>query len=231
MIIKEVILANRLFTSQFIPNFERQPVMLMGSILQTDLGDFATLVASGITYLAKTMGAAGNSITIALVAGGTAGAEVVTVTGTAISVQIESAVSTRTQVKTAIDGNTAAAALISVSVASGGTAATLVAATPLASGDDTDFTVVGCKGFVVTQTGTGVYKIALANSYSALLSADIMLLRAAAVDLMPQLQSQDVSAASQSIVFRMQAAATPTNMANSDQLFIKLMLRNSSTPS
>lgn len=223
-------MANRRFTSQFNYSFERQPVCLSGSATQTDVGAFATLVSNGITYLAQTMGAAGNSITIALVAGGTAGAEVVTVTGNAISVQIESGVSTRTQVKTALDASAAALALISTSVASGGTAATLSAAAALATGDDSDFTVVGQYGFTLTQIGTGLFKIALADSYPALLNCSIMLQRASgAVDLVPQMASAD-PVTTKIITFRLNAGATPTNMANSDVLYIRLELRNSQTP-
>jgi hypothetical protein len=218
-------MANRRFTSQFNYSFEKQPVKLMGSILQTDAGAFAALVDNGITWTAVTMGAAGNSITVALVAGGTAGAEVVTVSGNAISVSIESGVSTRSQVETAVEASVAASALVGINVSSGGTAATLLAATALASGDDTDFTST-LKGCSVSQIGTGVYQILLEDSYNALIGCSIQLLRAAAVDLMPQIQSVDV-VTSKKIIFRMQAAATPTNMANDDQLFIELSLRNS----
>lgn len=221
-------MANRRFTSQFSYSFERQAVRLMGAFSQSDLGAFAELISNGITYTAQTMGSAGNSITIALVAGGTAGAEVVTVSGSAISVQIQSGVSTRTQVKTAIDGSAAAAALISVAVSSGGTAATLSAAAPLVGGDDTDFSSNQPLSMIsLSQIGVGVYAIDLPDSYAALLGCSIMLQRASAVDLAAQIQSVDVVSAKR-IVFRMQAGATPTNMANSDSLLISLELRNSS---
>lgn len=219
-------MANRNFTSNSSFSFERMPVRLMSSFAQTDIGAAATLVSNGITYTADRMGSAGNSITIALVAGGTAGSEVVTVTGKAISVAIESTVSTRTQVKTALDGSAAAAALISVSVTSGGTAATLSAAAPLAAGDDTDFTrSSSCMS--VHQIDVGVYEIELPNVYNALIGASIMIQRAAAVDLMAQIQAVDLAA--KTVTFRVQAAATPTNLANSDVLYISLELRNSSS--
>ena len=54
------------------------------------------------------------SITVAYTAGGTAGAEVVTVVLNAISVQIQSGVSTATQVRTAVLASVAAAALVDV---------------------------------------------------------------------------------------------------------------------
>lgn len=224
-------MANRRFTSQFNYSFERQLVTLCGQYEVTDVGAFASLVDNGITYTAVRMGAAGNSITVALVAGGTAGAEVVTVTGNAISVQIESGVSTRTQVKTAIDGSAAAAALVGVSVASGGTAATLMAATALASGDDTDFDVIGGYGMSLAQIGTGIFEMSLQDSYPALLGASIMLCRpSAAVDLQSQLSGVDVLS-DQEVNFRMLAGATPTNLAVGDILVIKLSLRNSASQS
>jgi len=219
-------MANRSY-KQFMYSQERQPVMLMGSFEQDgSTGAFATLVANGITYTANIMGSAGNSITIALVAGGTAGSEVVTVSGNAISVQIESAVSTRTQVKTALDNSAAAAALISVSVVSGATAATLQVATPLASGADTDFSS-DAKDMAIEQIGTGLYKISLQDSFFALLSAQFELLLPSAKDRQIQIQSQDVVGSDPSIVIRVVAGATPTDLADNEVIFAQIMLRNS----
>lgn len=218
-------MANKWYLNQFMYSAERKPVKLMGSFTQTDVGAFATLVNNGITWTAVTMGAAGNNITVALVAGGTAGAEVVTVSGNAISVQIESGVSTRTQVLTAVQASAPASALVSISVASGGTAATLLAATHLASGDDTDFTAVA-KYFSLSQIDTGIYQIDYSVQASALLSMQVMLQRASgAVDLISTIKSVDIDA--QQIIFRMQAGATPTNLANSDVLYIEMCLRQS----
>lgn len=92
----------------------------------------ASLTLGGVTYTAvANLGAGGNAITVAYTSGGTAGSEVVTVTGNAISVQIQSGTSTITQVRTAV--NAAAAALVTAT----GTSATVVttaSATPLTSG-------------------------------------------------------------------------------------------------
>lgn len=94
----------------------------------------ATLVTQGITLTAKAgFGATGNSITIAFTGGGTAGSEVVTVSTLAISVQIQSGVSTVTQVVTAINNSYQAANLVTASGASGSTVTT-AAALNLASG-------------------------------------------------------------------------------------------------
>lgn len=72
----------------------------------------------GLDFEADVAGADGNDITIEFTDGATAGSEVVSVLGSAITVQIESGVSTRTQVKDAIDGFPAAAALVDVSIPS-----------------------------------------------------------------------------------------------------------------
>lgn len=80
----------------------------------------AAQTKGGVTITAvANLGASGNSITLTYTTGGTAGAEVVTVTGTAISVQIESTVSTITQVRTAINLSAAAAALVTATGTSG----------------------------------------------------------------------------------------------------------------
>lgn len=221
-------MASRNYTSQFVYSFERQLVRLIGSETQSgSAGAFATLTDNGITYTAVTMGSAGNSITVALVSGGTAGAEVVTVSGTAISVKIQSGTSTRTQVKTALDASAAAAALISTSVTSGATAATLLAATHLATGVDTVFTNSSPRAFSLSQIGTGLYQISIPDKYTALLDMSIMLQRATAVDLVAQIASVDVSSGKK-ITFRMNAGATPTNLASGDILYISMGLRNSS---
>jgi len=76
----------------------------------------ALLVVQDITYTATDLGAAGTEVTIAYVAGGTAGAEVVTVTDSAISIEIEDGVSTATQVKAAYDASAAAVALATAAI-------------------------------------------------------------------------------------------------------------------
>lgn len=198
----------------------------MGSVTQSgSAGVNATLVNNGITWTAVRMGTAGNSITVALVAGGTAGSEVVTVTGTAISVSIESTVSTRTQVLTAIQASAAASALVTISVSSGGTAATALAATPLATGATTSLTST-IKGATVSQINTGLFEIALADTYPTLLSADIMIQKASATDIKPQMVSAAPSTTGL-ITFRTVAVATATNLASGDVIYIRLTLRNS----
>jgi predicted glycosyltransferase len=99
----------------------------------TNTGFFARRVVQDLTYTADAAGPGGTAITIAYTGGGTAGAEVVSVVGNAISVQIESGVSTATQVKTAVDASAPASALISVAITgTAGTAQVTAAAAALA---------------------------------------------------------------------------------------------------
>jgi hypothetical protein len=73
----------------------------------------ATLVIDDITYTAVSGGTPGNSITIQYADTVTAGSETVVVTGNAILVNIEDAVSTATQVSAAIGASAAALLLVS----------------------------------------------------------------------------------------------------------------------
>lgn len=94
------------------------------------------LVVQDITYTAKKGGESGDDISIEYLAGGTAGSEVVTVTNNKISVQIDTGVSTATQVNTAIGGSAAALALITRAITGvGATAQVAAAETNLAGGD------------------------------------------------------------------------------------------------
>lgn len=76
----------------------------------------ASLVIEDITYTAKKAGEQGNLISIEYLDTGTAGAEVVTVTGNKISVAIDAGVSTATQVKAAIDGSAPASLLVAAAI-------------------------------------------------------------------------------------------------------------------
>ena len=96
----------------------------------------ASVVVLDLTFTAVAdLGQDGNSITVALTSGGTAGAEVVTVSGTAISIKIESGVSTATQVKAAFDASAAATALASCAISGTGSTAQVAAiAAPMTGG-------------------------------------------------------------------------------------------------
>ncbi|MCH9664414.1 MAG: hypothetical protein K0U41_01020 [Gammaproteobacteria bacterium] len=95
----------------------------------TGVEQLAALVVGDITYTAKTgSGINGNLISIAYVDGGTAGSEVVTVTGNAISVSMDADASTATQIKAAIDGTAAATALVDNAITGTGSNAQAAAA-------------------------------------------------------------------------------------------------------
>ena len=98
-------------------------------------GSAGTLILQDLTYSSAGTLYSPSSITVAYTGGATAGAEVVTVTGPAISVQIQTGVSTATQVQTAINASVAALALVSVVISgTAGHAQVTVAATALSGG-------------------------------------------------------------------------------------------------
>lgn len=115
------------FKNTSAPVFSQNTVTLAFSVPAETA---ATLTKGGVTYTAvANLGASGNNITVAYTGGGTAGSEVVTVTGTAISVQIQSGTSTITQVRTAVNASAAAAALVTAT----GTSATTVSSATASS--------------------------------------------------------------------------------------------------
>ena len=93
----------------------------------------STLVEQDITY---TFIAAGdnNSYTLEYTPGGTAGSEVVSIVGNAIEVQIESGVSTATQIKAAWDASQAASAINAVITGTAGDAQVTFGPTNFANG-------------------------------------------------------------------------------------------------
>lgn len=84
---------------------------------------------SALTFTATAdQGASGNDISITFTDGATQGDEVVTVVGKAITIQVESGVSTATDVKTAYDLVSAATAFATVAIESGHETDTISAA-------------------------------------------------------------------------------------------------------
>lgn len=86
------------------------------------------------------------------------------------------------------------------------------------------------KGYGVAtfaRTGTGEYTITLQDKYQRLMSAQLTVLAATAVDLVAQLKSEDVAGA-KTIVFNMNAGATPTDTANAvtQDVLVSLALQN-----
>lgn len=88
----------------------------------------SSLVVQDLTYRARLSGAEGNLISITYTAGATAGAEVVTVSNNAITVQIAAATTTANQIKTLIERSAAASVLVDVELSGTGTAAQAAAA-------------------------------------------------------------------------------------------------------
>jgi hypothetical protein len=79
----------------------------------------SSLVKGDLTFTAQVVGEDGDDISVAFLDGGTAGSEVITVVGTAISISGDSTVSTAQQIANALNASEAALALISVAVATG----------------------------------------------------------------------------------------------------------------
>lgn len=105
-----------------------------------------------LTFTADTAGSAGNSISVTFTAGATAGSEVVSVVGTAISVQIESGVSTAAQVKTALDADPTAAALINTVATTAGALEAALSVTLSGGSDGIASTVSN-----LTRSGVGTF--------------------------------------------------------------------------
>jgi hypothetical protein len=118
----------------------------------------ASLKIQDVTFTAKNAGTAGNSITINYNSGGTAGAEVVGVVGTAITITMEDGVSTAQDIVDAIEDSVSASALVDVEPDAGDESdkqAVFGAAVPLAGGTDdvtTGIDVGEFKGVVGVQS-------------------------------------------------------------------------------
>ena len=92
------------------------------------------------------------------------------------------------------------------------------------------FSIVEGPGVsTLTRSGTGEYTITLADKWTALHGAKLQVLAATAIDLVPQIKSEDVAGA-KTVVFNMLAAATPTDTANgvTQDVFVELQLKNTS---
>ncbi len=102
---------------------------------ETPTGVKALLEVQDLTYTALKAGTQGNDISIEYLDTGVAGSEVVTVTGNKISVSMDSATSTATQIHTAILASDDAVALVTCTVTgTGSDAQTAAANTHLATG-------------------------------------------------------------------------------------------------
>lgn len=219
-------MSNRLYRSQFMYSFFKQPVVLAG---YADLvaPTKAFLVNQGVTLTAVQYGVGGESITYAITGGAVAGAEVVTVVGNAISIQIESGVSSITDVQAALAGSVPASALV---VATGAGAAVVnapLAATPLAGSVEgvSSFYAPGVEN--VYQTALGEFTLSLQDKYPRLINASYELQAAVAIDLVPQQSSEDVSV-SKDIVMAVLSAGVKTEIAAATRVYFSYLFNNSS---
>ena len=218
-------MANRLFRSQFLYSFFKQPVKLAGYV------NFvapvkASLVEQGVTLTAVQYGLGGNDITLEIENGATAGAEVITVTGNAILATIELGVSTITQVRTAINAEPTAAALV---VATGTSATTVDNAsgpTNLAGAVEAaaSFYAPGVES--IEQNGAGTFDITLQDKYNRLVGAKFQMQATSAVDLVPQIVSESVDN-TKIVKVKLLAAAVATDPGANQKMFFELMLNNS----
>jgi len=99
-------------------------------------GAASTLTVQDLTFTFIAVGD-NNTYTMAYTSGATAGAEVVSISGTDVSVQIESGVSTATQIKAALDGDTSFSSVITTTITgTASNAQTPFSATPFTSGEN-----------------------------------------------------------------------------------------------
>lgn len=130
-------------------------------------GQKARITIQNLQYQAVAEGTGGNSITVAYTTGAVAGAEVVSVVSSAISVQIESGVSTATQIAAAILASVPASALVTTAFKPGpsdaSTAQTApVSPTSLVGGSNS----IGAAGFEVVQVVGSVITVTIQGGVS-----------------------------------------------------------------
>ena len=120
-------------------------------------------------------------VTVTYTGGGTAGSEIVTVTGTDISVQIQSGVSTATQIKTAVAASTAAAAVLTpVITGTAGNTQTTVSATTLSD----DYALLALAETTTnSQQSIFILNWNDGNNYSSIIFDPIQIPNQSAVDL------------------------------------------------
>lgn len=105
----------------------------------------ASLVIQDLTLTADVAGLGGNAISLTYTSGAVAGAEVVTVSGNDITVQISAGVSTASQIKTALDAHAGASALVNVAVSGLGTNAQATQAKTLLAGGADSYVAPACN--------------------------------------------------------------------------------------
>lgn len=221
-------MANRYFRSQFLYSFFNRPVKLAGSFDITPEAK-ASRTTQGILLTAVDFGSAGNSITIAFTGGGTAGAEVVTVTGTAISVQIESGVSTVTDVANALTASLAASAL-ATTTSTGLTTVSTASALALTGGIDGVVAGYSIQGVAsIEQTAVGEFTITLEDTYYGFISGQCNLMVSPPITTLftPMFTSADVETA-KTIVITLFDNTTVSDPDANATMYFELLLQNGS---
>lgn len=219
-------MANRFFRQSRMFSQFGMPSLIAGKlVLQAPVK--ASKVTQGLTITAVKFGVAQEAITIAFTAGATAGAEVVTVSGNAISVQVESGVSTVTQVRTAMNAAAACAALVSTT---GTSSSTVAAATALPLTGAVEMVascdISGVASALQSQTIAGTIEITLEDVFASCPSFQMTLEAASAADLVPQIASIDLP--NKLITVRLNAGATATSPSAAASLHIMGLMNSSS---
>jgi hypothetical protein len=111
-----ILVGNKLkFNTRNSPSLIRIRYIPQADTLVQEVYSVSTGVLGGLTFTSIPTGASADEITVEFTSGATAGSEVVTVTDSAISIQIEDGVSTSLQIQTAIVASTSASALVTCS--------------------------------------------------------------------------------------------------------------------
>lgn len=213
------------YAQQFLGSLYRNLTGLHGSISLVQEVK-ATLITQGITLTAASFGTVGNNVTFTVTPGATAGAEVVSVSGSAISVQVETGVSTITQVATALSASTAAVAL-AVTTSTGTAAVSTHSVQSLSGGIDgvVSHNIIGVDS--VVQSDVGELTLTLSRKWPFHLWTKAMLKSATPQDLIPQVETSTLVSA-QTTKIRLLTGATPTDPTSACTLYVGMWFRDSS---
>ena len=158
---------------------------VFAALMKSDADKVAVLSLNGIKFHSLLRGADGNDITIEITPGATAGSEVVTSTSAgAITVQVETGVSTATQVYAALKAKTDAtvSAFVGFELITGATTWATAAAAPLAGGSTAaGIGATKARNFVSAEVITGA--TTWATAAAANLAGGVAAVVAAAVDV------------------------------------------------
>lgn len=81
-------------------------------------------------------------------------------------------------------------------------------------------------GATIARTGAGTYTCTLSAAWPELLSFQVMVMKATAADLQPQMVSQTVST-TKIITFKLLAGAVATDPSEAGTMFFSIILKNS----